>query len=251
VTAHILSNVRIFTGGCDLTGQSNKIELAAEVEERDVTNFGSVGSDGTVWKEVMCGIAAAQVAAGGQWEAGDTSKVDDDRWAALGGAGPWTIFPHSLTGAVGALAWTTQMLGAQYALLGGVGDVAPWTASGKSSAPLIRGIGLHPPGTARTATGDGTAVEHVAVADGQRLWAALHVLSAAGDTPSLTVAIESDEDDDFDGSETTQITFDAATARSGQWRSAAGPITDTYYRATWTISGSDPSFLFVVALGVF
>ena len=30
----------------------------------------------------------------------------------------------------------------------------------------------------------------------------------------------------------------------------AGPITDQYWRVSWTISGSTPSFTFVVSLGI-
>jgi hypothetical protein len=251
MTAQILKNVRIFSGGADLTGASNKIEVAAEVEEKDVTTWGSVDANGDLWKEVMGGLASAKISAGGFWEAGDTSKVDDDAWAALGGAGAWTVFPNSLTGAVGAVALTTNMLRSNYQLLGGIGDVAPWTQSGTSTSPLLRGVGLHPPGTARTATGSGTAVLHVAVSATQRLYAALHVLSVAGTAaPTITVKIQSDDNSGFT-SATDVLTFTAATARGSQFSSVAGPITDTYYRVNYTITGTNPSFLFVAAVGVF
>jgi hypothetical protein len=248
--AEILKNVRIFSGGADLTGQSNKVELSPESEEKDVTTFGSTDANGDIWKEVIGGLKTAKVSAGGFWEAGDVSMVDDDAWAALGGSGAFTVFPRSLTGAVGAVAYTTNALRSNYQFLGSVGDVAPWQQSGTSNAPLVRGVGLHPPGTARTATGDGTATLHVAAATGQQVYAALHVLSISGTgTPTITVKIASDDNVNMT-SATDRITFTAATARGAQWKALAGPITDTYYRASWTISGSSPSFLFVVALGV-
>lgn len=69
-------------------------------------------------------------------------------------------------------------------------------------------------------------------------------------TPTLTVAIESDDASGF-ASATTRLTFDAATAAGGQiLRTDGTAITDTWYRANWTISGTSPSFLFALALGV-
>ncbi len=174
--------------------------------------------------------------------------VDDASWAGLGGLGPWTVSPDGAT--VGGLAYLTWALRGSYTLGGEVGDVAPWSADAKGSWPLARGVIAHPPGTARTSTGDGTAVQLGAVPAGQRLYAALHVLSAAGTTPSLTVTVQSDDASGM-ASPTTQLTFAAATGRGGQiLRTTGGAITDTYYRASWTISGTSPSFLFLVSFGI-
>ncbi|WP_199444458.1 hypothetical protein [Umezawaea beigongshangensis] len=241
--ALILIDVRLFSGGADLTGQSNKAEVVAEVEEKERTSFGSRG-----WKEVLGGLAATEISAEGQWQAGDPGMVDDETWAALGGLGAWTACPDGA--AVGSLAWLTRVMRGSYKLGGAVGDVAPWTVGARGSWPLVRGVLAHPPGTARTATGTGTAQQLGAVAAGRHLYAALHVLSVAGtDTPSITVEIESDDSDAF----TTAIgraTFTAATARGGQVLRVPGPITDTWWRPKWTVTGTTPSFLFALALGI-
>lgn len=240
----VLLDTRIFAGGADLTSHGNKVELSAELEVKPTTNFGSAK-----WKEVLAGLASTAISAEGQWEAGDSGKVDDSTWSGLGGLGPWTICPESAS--VGELAWLTNAMRGNYSLGGTVGDVAPWSASAVGSWPLCRGVMLHPPGTARTTTGDGTAVQHVAVPAGKNVYAALHVLSVSGTSnPTITVAVESDVDALFNGSETTRITFAAATARGGQILRAAGPVTDTFWRATWTVSGATPSFLFAVSLGI-
>ncbi|SCL43268.1 hypothetical protein GA0074692_6797 [Micromonospora pallida] len=76
------------------------------------------------------------------------------------------------------------------------------------------------------------------------------MLSIAGTaTPSVTVTIQSDDAAGM-ATPTDRLTFTAATVAGGQTLRLAGPITDTYYRATWTVSGTTPSFLFVVALGL-
>lgn len=238
-----LTDVRLFAVGADLTGHSNKVELSAEFEEKDTTNYGSAG-----WKEVLGGLGSAELSGEGQWEAGDPGLVDDASWSELGGVGPYTVGPDGA--AVGDLAYFMKALRADYKLGDAVGEVAPWTGAAKSAWPLIRGQVAHPPGSAQTATGTGTGLELGALAAEQRLYASLHVLSASGTTPSITVTVESDADNTF-GSATTRLTFDAATAEGGQiLRTDGTAITDTWWRLAWTISGTTPSFMFVSALGI-
>lgn len=240
----VLMNARIFTGGADLTSASNKISIDPEYAVEDVTNFGSNG-----WGEVTAGLASSEISGEGQWEAGDPSKVDDNRWAALGGLSAWSITPGGAT--PGTLAYFTKALDGEYTVLGAeVGKVVPWSAKAKGSWPVVRGQIGHDPGTPRTATGTGTGAQLGAVATGKQLYAAVHVLSIAGTaTPTITAAIESAPDNTF-GAPTTRLTFAAATALGGQILRVPGPITDTWFRPKWTISGTTPSFLFVVAFGI-
>ncbi len=243
MAAFVLTNVRLFAGGADFTSRTNQVELAAEVEDKDATTYGSGG-----WKEFLGGLKGGALGGEGQWEAGDLSKVDDDRWASMGAVTAYTVCPHAAD--VGNLAWTLKAMESKYQLGGQVGDIAPWTMAAASAWPLGRGKVGHPPGTARTATGSGTAVQLAAASASQYLYATLHVLSVAGtDTPTLTVAVESDNAEGFP-STTNRITFTAATAVGGQISRLVGAITDDWYRATWTISGTNPSFLFVVACSI-
>lgn len=245
----ILRNVRLFAGGADLTSVNNSVELASEVEEKETTNFGDYDSaTDKTWKSVQGGLASTSLSGKGQWEAGDAGKVDDAMWAGMGLVDAWTACPH--TAADGALAWVLKAMQSSYKLGDEVGEVAPWEAEAMGSAPLARGVVAHPPGTARIADGTGTAYELGAVTAAQSLYANLHVLSVAGtSTPTITVRVESDDTSGFT-SATTRLTFAAATARDGQALSVAGAITDTWWRAAWTITGSSPSFLALVSLGV-
>lgn len=242
----VLKNVRAFVNGTDLTGYNNKFELAGMVEEKEVTNFASQG-----YKEFIGGLGSATIAAEGQWSAGDFTNPDDQLSAALGAVGPWTAC--IATPAVGDVAWQVSALTSKYTVLGAIGDVAPWVAGVSSSSPLVRGAILHPPGTARTSTGSGTAVLYSAVAAGQAFWVNLHVLSISGtSTPTITVTVQSDDNSGFT-SATTQKTFTAVTAANqslGQTVFIPGPITDTYWRIGFTISGTSPSFLLVASGGV-
>ncbi|MFM9643136.1 hypothetical protein [Streptomyces turgidiscabies] len=239
-----LTGVRLFAVGADLTGASNKAELSSEYEEKDKTTYGSSG-----WKEVMAGLGSAEVGAEGFWEAGDASKVDDASWSQIGGSGPWTIAPVAAT--PGDLAYLVKAMRCDYNFGGQVGDIAPYKAKAVSTWPLARGVIAHNPATARTSSGNGgTGANLGAVAAGQRLYASLHVLSVSGTTPTLDVTIESDSANTF-GSPITQLTFTQANSISGQiLRTDGTAITDTWFRATWTIAGTSPSFLFAMAFGI-
>lgn len=242
----VLKGARLFAGGTDFTSNNSKIELKTEIEEKDVTAF-NPNSATEVWTEVLGGLASTEATAEGQWEAGDSSKVDDSLWAARGSVSSLTVCPAGAS--YGSLAWLTKALTGSYSLGGNVGDVAPWQADWAGTWPLVRGVILHPPGTARTATGNGNAVQHVAVGAGQYLYAGLHILSASGTTPSITVQVSADSDNTF-ATPVTPISFTAASAVGGEVVRVAGPLTDAWFKAKWTISGTSPSFLFVVSLGV-
>lgn len=240
----VLTNVRLFAVGADLTGASNKVELASQVEAKKSTNYGSAG-----WEEVLGGLADTEITAEGQWEAGDPSLVDDASWSQLGGIGPWSVGP--LGAAVGDLAYFTNGLRSDYTLGDAVGEVAPWSGTVKSTWPGVRGQFAHPPGTPRTASGNGTGINLGAVTTGKRIYAALHVLSVAGtSTPTITARVESDTSGAF-AAPTTRLTFAAATAAGGQiLRTSGSAITDTWWRLAWTISGTTPSFLFAASIGI-
>lgn len=241
----VLLNCRIFAGAADLTGASNKLDLAATVEKKVSTTFASQGSE-----ECLGGLGSGKFDVEGFWEAADLTKVDDAAWAALGNPGAWTACPNDAT--VGAVGYFLNGLESDYSFLGEVGEIAPYKASVVSASwPVVRGQIAHPPGTARTVTGVGSSVQLGAVPVGKSLYAALHVLSVAGGaTPTITARVEADNATGFP-SPITVATFAAATTPGGQILRAAGPITDDWFRLAWTITGTGPpSFLLVATLGI-
>lgn len=240
----VWSSVRLMTAGADLTTVNNKVEVKADVEAQDATAF---TVDGNLWTEILPGIRSCEVSGEGQWEALDLSRVDNVSFGDLGSATPWTIAPAGA--AVGSVAYLTSTLRTGYELGGAIGDVAPWSADGKGTAPLVRGVIAHPPGTARTTTGTGTSIQLAPVTAAQALYVGLHVQSVAGTTPSLTARVESDDATGFPSAATVG-TFAAANTVGGQWLKIPGPITDNFFRAAWTISGTTPSFLFTVSFGI-
>lgn len=243
-TPTVLMDARIYYASLDATGFSNKVDFAATVDDLDRTTFASNGAH-----ERTGGLFDSQAAIEGFWDVGDLSKPDDVLWANLGlSAQPLTVLPTS--GAVGSLAYLTKVMQVSYKPGADEGKLLAWSADMSGTQPVARGMILHPQGTARTSTGTGTATQLGAVTVAQRMYANLHVFSIAGtSTPTLTVKLQSSVDNTF-GSPTDRITFTAATALTGQSSSVLGAVTDTWWRAQWTISGTTPSFLFALSAGV-
>jgi hypothetical protein len=245
----VLLDTRVFVGAADLSGWSNKLELDDTIEEKEVTNFRSGGA-----KELLGGLETVSISGEGQWEAGDPGKVDDQAWASRRVLDAWTMGATSASDtAGGSLAYIAKALRTQFTILGAVGDVAPWSASATGTWPLVRGVFAHPSGVARTTTGSGTAFQVGEVAAGQRLYATLHVLSVAGtSTPTITVTVQSDSAEAFTTDPQTRLSFAAATAAGGQVLRTDGSaiVGDDWWRVGWTITGTDPSFLFVAAFGI-
>lgn len=239
----VLKNVRMFAAGADLTTRSNRVEIGMEAESKDATSF---VASGDVWHEELAGIRTSTITGAGQWEAGDASMVDDSAFATHGSIIPVTIAPA--TAVDGAIAYMTAANRTAYQLGGALGDVVPWSGTWQGAWPVGRGVVLHAP-TVRTATGTGAIQQLPAVAAGQFLVGTIHVMSVSGTTPSITVTIQSDDAIGF-ASPTTRLTFNAQTAIGGQVFRLAGPITDTFYRVSYTISGTTPSLLLMSAAGV-
>lgn len=245
MTKMVLLNSRIFVSGADLSGQGNKMELVDQSEAKAVTNWRSGGAE-----EYLAGLTSVEISAEGQWEAGDLGRVDDATWANRRALEPWTFAPSEASDtAAGNLMYLAKALRTKSTLWGDLGDVAGWTADAKGTWPLCRGQSAHPSGTPRTATGNGTSLQLGAVPSGKYLYANLHVLSVAGTTPSITVNVQSDNATGFP-SPAAVGSFAAATAIGGQALRFPGPITDDWFRVTWTISGTLPSFLFLASLGI-
>jgi len=244
LTPTVLTNADIYLASADLSGFGNNVQLQPRVDVLDRTTFSSGGA-----KEVNGGLSGAAVALKGFWQAGDATMPDDMFWTNLGAtAVPLTVIPSG--GAVGDLAYLTRVAELGYTPGGQVGQNLMWSADLHANWPVARGQVLHPQGTARTSSGNGTGVQLGAVDANHALYVTLHVLFISGtSTPTITVSIQDSVDNTFASPHTTG-TFTAATALGGQTLKVAGGITNTWYRATWTISGSSPSFLFNVSAGI-
>jgi hypothetical protein len=248
MAAFALTDTDILVGGLDQSCFSDTITLDRQGDTVDVTTFCSGG-----WRQFVAGLSSWSATFGGPQDlaasTAATQFTPDEHYALnVGSAYTLTLVPSG--DAEGVVAFGSQAILQQYTpITGSVGDAAKHNvmATPNLNAPLVRGV-LATKATV-TATGVGTARQISAVSSSQRLYAGVHLLTAGGTTPSITVAVQSDNAIGFP-SPTTVATFTAQTTRGGLWTSVAGPITDDFFRFSWTVSGTSPSFVVRGFLGV-
>jgi len=232
----IIRDQELWFGGYRLTRTTNSMALEYGAETVETTVLG----DDT--RKYAGGLKTVTAQAEGLFTA---AQPDAALFSAVGVANqPFTFGTDDTAGAV---AFSFKSLLSQYTpLQNAVGDVIGYSLGAEATGDLIRGR-LVLNAEALTASGSGSGVEMGATASGQTLYGVLHVLSAG--TGTLDAVVESDADNTF-ASPTTRITFDQASAIGSQWKTAAGPITDTWFRVDYTIAGASPDFDAVVFLGI-
>lgn len=101
------------------------------------------------------------------------------------------------------------------------------------------------PNAARTSGASGSARQLGAVSAAQRVYASLHAFDVTGG--NLIVKVQSDDNSGFT-SATDRITFSTLTDAGSQLSSAAGAITDDYWRVTFTMTASAATFAVLVGI---
>lgn len=236
-------DMSILEGGLELAGHGKSVELNGECVPLDTTALSTTG-----WTTVTPGLKTGTVSLEFMQDFADGS-VDQTLWANFGASN--VVRSLVTASADGSAAYTMRGIALQYTpLTGQVGDLAMGSIqSTVSNGPLVRGVLLHPSNVTRSSSSSGTGRQIGAVSSTQTLYAALHVISATGTSPTLDVKVQSDDNSGFT-SATDRITFTQATSVGAQWDSVAGAVTDDYWRITYTVGGTTPGFAFAVVAGI-
>jgi hypothetical protein len=237
--SYALVNASIYLGGVDLSTDHNQVMVDAEAEELDATTFQSGG-----WRTSKKGLRKATITGGGFINS--PSGSDPNLWNNLL-SGTDLISTVAQDYAVASVAYFGRMIQSKLSLFGEVGQLAPfnWNATSRGLEGLVRGQVLWPATATVTSSSSGSGYQLGAVSASQKLYAAVHVFTATGTT--LDVTIESDNAASF-ASPTTQITFtQIATTATAQFSSAAGAITDDWFRPKFVVTGAGPYALAIVA----
>lgn len=127
----VLKSSYLALGGTDWSSRCSKIELKAEVEEKDVTTFASLG-----WMEYLGGMFKAGLSVGFKQDYADDG-LDEVMWTAFLTATPVTFEVRATSAAVGVSnpKYTGSVLIKEWSpVSGSVGDTAEqdvsWTVSG-------------------------------------------------------------------------------------------------------------------------
>lgn len=239
----ILKDIKLLVSKFDLSSQINNIEMALNVEEKDVTTFDTTGD-----REFLGGLRDSKWTYQGFWDAAvTTGDPDATLFAGLGTALPATAIKPAAAGApaVGDVLYMISGASLAHKFGGAVGDVAPMTLDLRSAAAMVRGLLLDRQAAA-TATGNGTAQQHSAVSATQRLFYVVHVIGGTAGT--LDLVIESDNGAGF-ATAATVATIAQFTGPGSVWGYVNGAITDDYFRVARTIAGGG-TWNYYVGLGI-
>jgi hypothetical protein len=224
----VLRDCRCYIGGIDCSGRTNRAELDLNIEEEDVSCFDSGG-----WRELLPGGSKGDLS---YTVLEDSAEME----ATLGVEAPASLIVSNEEGAVGYFGSMAPLKAARKL---NVGKAYIVECSGPASGPIIRGkvsaIGSKDSG------GEGMVLDLGGVAAGKGLHAALHVLAISGGT--LAVKVQGSATEGF-SSPADLITFSPATAQGAQIISMDGPISDGYFRASWTLSAGTARMAVIIGI---
>jgi hypothetical protein len=232
----VLLNPRQYVAGLDLSGSYSQHALVLDADAVQFTAFGDFT------RTYKGGLVGAGSEHSGFWD----DPVDSDLFTNLAAAARnTTLSPDG--GDEGDVAFFFSSIGTKYEPGAAIGDAFAFSNSNQVTGIVTRGL-IFQTGV-ETTSGNGTAFNLGTLDTGKKLRASLHVLSAsAADT--LDVVVASDSQQAFGGTPETRITFPQRSAIGGELLTVDGPHADTWYRVQYTIAGTDPSFSFVVAVGI-
>lgn len=240
MATQVISNAKVWLGKYDVSGDINALAMRYGADMQEATTIADTA------RVRRPGLKSFGMQLDGFVNLG--TGLVDDAINGLVGVRDTPVIVGPLTGADGELAYGAVLDVASYAPGAAVGEMYSFSASGEGSGDLIRGTLMH--AATRTATGTGTIRQLGAVSATQKLYAGLIVTSASGTTPTLDVTIQSAAVVGF-GTPTTRVTFSTASAAGAQWATpVAGAVTNQFWRVSYTIDGTDPSFSFVVFIGI-
>ena len=241
------TDAEILAGPLRLTGRSNEIDLTFDGVKLDVTSFDSNG-----WEECIGGMRSAMAKVAGFYDVGpvETGALNLDQQLLSEVAGSQLPLVVAPTKADGSVAYIAPVKRGNLAVLGTVGDVAPFSSDMWGDGAVARGALIHPANVLRTAGGTGNGVQLGTVATGRQLLVAINVTTVTGTTPALTITVQRDDNAGFT-TPTTVTTLGPTAVPTSSLVAVPGPITpDDRYRITWTLTGTTPSARFGVAVGI-
>jgi hypothetical protein len=237
------TDARLYVAQFSLGDHTKSIELTHKAAALDKTTFGNTT------KVNLAGLKEIALTASGYQDYA-ASSVDAAFAAKFAIAdAPVTVSPDG--GDMSDVAYFFKALATDYTPMAAtIGELAPYSVSATaSSGKLVRGV-IGATGSKTSSTAGDDQVLGAATA-AQSIYGALHVLAVSGTNPTLDVIVESDADGNFAAGATTRITFAQATGVTSEFKSTAGVISDTHWRVSWTIGGTNtPTFSIVVAIGI-
>ena len=235
-----VSKAAVYQGAIDLSGDMTGVTMTIDQEAVDNTSL----STATTTRTFTPGLLSAGISAEGYLNTGDNEAL---LYGATGAGNIISVYPVST--AADQIGYGLRGARSQFVYRGQIGEMFRFTYDAFcTTAPLVR-LNSMEGAVTKTETGNGTAYELGAVTAAQYVHCFLHVTVLSGtDTPTLTVKLQSSADGSTGWED--RISMTAKTAVGAEAKSLVGALTDAFWRITWTISGTTPSFTFIAGAGI-
>ncbi|MFF2331825.1 MULTISPECIES: hypothetical protein [unclassified Streptomyces] len=129
----VLTAEYLALNGVDLSEYTRKAELSVEVEEKDVTNYASLG-----WKELLGGLKSGELGCEFLQDYAAT-RIDSIMWPLLGSVVSFEVRPTNAVVGTSNPKYTGSVLIKEWKPIeGGVGDEATSSASFPTSGAVLR-----------------------------------------------------------------------------------------------------------------
>jgi hypothetical protein len=221
-----LIDLRVLYGAYDLSGLSNEFSVDVKVEDKDATTFTDLA------RRHLGSLQMGSYSIAGIED--DTTQPKAILFANQSANVVTSFIERGALAAEGDTGYSFRARQLDYEFGGAVGDLQPFKVGGQADSVIF--VGQVAAAGTKTTSSNSTGIQLGAVAAGQKLYAALHLVLANSLT-SFDVDIESDDNAGF-SSATTRISFTQATGLTSEWKEVSGAITDDYWRATWTLVGT-------------
>ena len=231
------SNARVYVSGFDLSAFLKSVSSSHEIGTHESTTFGATA------KTYMPGLEDATLSAEGLFS-GAVGAKDAVLFAALRGRSPVVLSWLPSGDVDGGFGYGLLALETSYEIETPVDDLVSVSVEAQSNVGRERVQILHPL-TARIIPGEGASRDNTAATSAGGV-GYLQVIAVTGGSPSMTVKIQHRVDA---AAWVDLITFAAVTANNNAQRITVANTVNRHIRATWDITGTDPSFTFFVAFG--
>lgn len=241
--AKAILNARVYLAEVDLSGVANAAAINLKTDVVECTAFSDA------YKDRLAGFTDVIAEVSGFFSAEGTTGNPDTKMfnqLALSNA----LLTIAAGGGVsGDIAYFFRPTLTEYQPFAGkISDMAAFKLHGEGAAPLVKGQILLP-NAAKTLTGAGTPYQLGAVSAAKKIYCGVHIFAVSGTLPTLDLVLQSDALVGF-GSPADVITFTQKNAIGQDYQTANGPLTDDWWRISYTIGGTLPSFTLAVVAGI-
>ncbi len=244
----ILTNVKLYWGGYNFSGDMNSMRLTNGAELVDATVFGSS------CRRRKVGLTTVELTASGFWDAStDLNKVDNVLFPAVGSTSePMTVLPNGTTG-LGERAFFTDAVEGEYSPSGTIGEMFGFDFSAFSEGkPLVRGETFE---TGSLSSDVSPTGQNLGIGTStQKLYVAAHIFSVSSSGATCDIAVQVASSSNFGAGLSTAINLTQitdASALSGQFASTVAPSTVAQWvRFNSTFGSTDDSINALLVAGI-